>query len=319
MSSKAKRTTILGLETTPGDGATPDVAISAKMSLKPVVDKIVPDRDTGSFAPSPHYIGALKAEGKLDFMDAYYEHSPYPISMALGAGSKTGAGDPWTYTWTLPGATAPTFATYRVEYSDGNNHIVRADDVFATALEIKGEAAKGLQIIADVVGGSATYPAALGASLSHLAAPTSMRMAETSLYLNDTFGAIGSTAVGVLISFSWKIESYMHQKQFSGSLFPTSRGNDKWKITLEIIVEIDQATVEAQKDKLLTTSLTAVRVKALASANDSLTMDGMWALMDVDSLDDRDGNNICKFTYQAEPDASANMPSVVVVTNLSAL
>lgn len=319
MSSKALRKVILGLETTPGDGATPDVALRATASLKAKVDKIVPDEDIGSFAPSRHYIGSLMAEGSLEMEDGYYEHAPYPISMALGQGSKSGAADPWTYTWTLPDGTAPTFATYRLEYGDGANHIVRADDVFATGLEIKGEAGKGVSLTADLVGASTTLPAALGASLTPLASPTTIRMAETILYMDDAFANIGTTAVPVLISFTWKLEDLQHQKQFAGSLYPTGRGNDKWKISLELVVEIDQATVETQKDKLLNTSLTAIRVRSQASVNDVLTLDGMYRLMEVDSLDDRDGNNIIKLNYEAEKDSSGNMPSVVCKTNLSGL
>jgi hypothetical protein len=318
MSSKAQRQVILGLETVPGDGATPDVALRAKASLEAVAEKQVPDEDIGSYAPQRHVIVQKMAKGKLE-MDGYYEHAPYPISMALGAGQKSGAGDPWTYTWALPDGTAPTFATYRLECTDGNNHIVRSDDTFATALEIKGEAGKTWQIEAEIGGGDVTYPAALGASLTPPAAVTAIRMADTTLEMEDDYDDLGAGNVTVLISFSWKVEDLQHQKQFAGSLFPNGRGNDKWKVTLELVVEIDDAKIEAEKDKLLTTAQTAIQIKGSASANDSCTISGMYFLSKVDTLDDRDGNNIVKLTYMAEKGSEGDLPSVVVTTNLSGL
>lgn len=319
MSSKAQRLVIIGPEAVAGDGATPTVALRATGSLEAVVDKIIPVEDIGNFAPASHYIGSIKAQGKIEATDGVYENAPYIISMALGAGVKSGAGDPYTYTYTLPGATAPTFKTYRMETTDGVNHITRADDVFATALEIKGENGKGVSLLADLVGGSVTFPAAIGASLTPLATPTMIRMADMVCKMDDLFANIGTTAMTQLISFSWKLENYMHQKQFAGSLYPTGRGNDKWKITLEIIGEVENAKLEAEKDKLLTTGLTAIQLKATENANDTLTLAGMFHLSKLDPMDTRDGNNIWKFTYMAQKDtAGANYPSVVVTTNLAA-
>lgn len=319
MSSKAQRQVIIGLETTPGDGATPDVALRAKASFKPVPDKVEVEEDIGSYAPARHYIGSLKAEGELEFEAAYYEHAPYPVSMALGAPTTTGASDPWTHTFDLPDGTAPTFATYRMEYTDGNDHIVRADDVFATALEISGEAGKAWMIKPTLTGGSTTYPAALGATLSPPATVTTIRMADTSIYIDDAFANIGTTEMTALISFTWKLEELQHSKLFAGTLYPTGRGNNRWKVTLEIIAEIENAKVEAEKDKLLTAALSAVRVVASDSANDSFTIDGVYYVQDVDTLDDRDGNNIVKITYVGQKDSSNNTGEIEIVTNLEAL
>ena len=319
MSSKDLRLVLIGPEAVPGDGATPTVALRATASLEAKVDKIVPDEDVGSLAPTRHYIASLMAEGKLEMKDAYFEGLPYIVSMALGAGTKTGAGDPWTYTYTLPAGTAPTFKTYRLETTDGVNHITRADDVFAEGLEIKGEAGKGVSISADLVGGSTTFPAAVGATLTPLATPTSVRMADMVCKMDLLFANIGTTAMTQLISFSWKLENLQHQKQFAGSLYPTGRGNDRWKLTLEIIGEVENAVLETEKDKLLTTGLTAIQLKATENANDTLTINGMYALMELSPMDTRDGNNTWKFTYQAQKDtAGANYPSIAISTNLSA-
>lgn len=321
MSSVAQRVVIVGLEATPGDGATPDVALRAKMALRAMPEKIQVDEDIGSYAPARHYIGSLKAEGELTMDAAYYEGAPYPVSMALGAPSTAGAADPWTHTFALPNATTAAFRTYRAEYSDGNNHIVRADDTFAKALEISGEAKKAWVIKATLTGGSTTFPAALGASLSPIAAPTDILMADTVLKIDTTWANIGTTTVGVLISFNWKLEELQHEKFFAGSLYPTGRGNNKWKVTLELIVEIDNATVEAEKDKLLTGALSAIRIEAIdaGNADDSAQINGMYYLSEVDTLDDRDGNNIVKMIYIGQRDTLGNTGAVVIETNLAAL
>lgn len=319
MSSKALRKVILGLETVPGDGATPDVALRCLASLKAMPDKIVPDENVGSFAPTRHYIASQKAEGSLEMADAYYEHMPYLLSMGLGAGVITGGADPYTHTYTLADGTAPTFATYRLEYGDGANHIVRANDVFATDLEISGEAGGAVGITASLACGQVTFPAALGASLTPLATPTQALMAHTTLEMEDDYDDLGAANTPVLISFTWKLEQYMHSKLFAGALYPSGRGNDKWKITLELVVEIDHAKIESEKDKLLNTTQTAIQIKASASANDSLTLSGMYFLQDVETLDERDGNNTVKLIYTAEKGSEGDLPSVVVVTNLAAL
>lgn len=319
MTSKALRQIIIGLESVPGDAATPDVALRAEGSFKAVVTKVVPDENIGSFAPQRHYIASEKAEGKLEFNHAYYEHAPYPVSMALGASSVSGASDPYTHTFTLPDGTAPTFATYRLEYSDGGDHIVSANDVFATALEIKGEAEGAIAIIADLVGGNVSYPASLGATLTPLATPTQIRMADCTLEIEDDYDDLGATNVDELISFSWKLENLQHQKSFAGSLHPSGRGNDKWQITLEIVAEVSNAKIESEKDKIHTTTQTAIQIKASASANDSLTISGMYFVNDVETLDDRDGNNTVKIIYMAEKGSEGDLPSVVIITNLAAL
>jgi len=326
MSSKAQRRVLIGKESTPGDGATVDVALRAVGNLKAVVDKKVPAEDIGSFSEHRHFIGSKHAEGSLEF-DAYYEHLPYPISMALGDGAVVTSGDPeiWTFAW--PGTAADTFATYNMEVTDGNNHIVKAVDVFATGLEIKGEAGGSWMITPTLVGSNVTYPSAVGASPTLPAGVRPVLMADTALWMTNSFGDLGSLGLvtGALISFSWKLENFQHQKLFAGSLYPTGRGNDKWKITLELILEMDNATVESIKDRLLTVQTTAVGIRALADEAGGtgidwyINIDGVYFVQDVSELDDREGNNTIKFVLSAEADTSGNTGEIEIGTSLTAL
>ncbi len=135
-------------------------------------------------------------------------------------------------------------------------------------------------------------------------------MSETNIYIDDTFGSIGSTVMNELISFNWKLSGLQHQKQFAGSAFPNGRGNDKWETTLEIVAEIENSKVESEKDKLHTNDLTAIRIRALAEdAGGSnidwyVNIDGLYYLSDVSTIDDRDGNNIVTLTYVGQKSGS---------------
>jgi hypothetical protein len=303
MSSKAERVFYIGKETTPGDGSTVDVALRAVGSFRPVVDKIIPDEDIGSYAPARHFTGSKHGEGNLE-MSAYYEALPYPISMALGAGTVDISGTPEVWTFSFPDETAPTFATYNIEIGDGANHIVRCDDVFATEIEISGEAGQAWMINATLVGADVTFPASHAATPTPDIGPRAVLMSETNIYINDTSGAIGSTAMTQLISFSWKLSGLQHQKQFAGSLFPTGRGNDKWEIVLEVVAEMENASIESEKDKLLTNSLSFIRIRSLAEDAGGtdidwyINIDGAYFLSEISPLDDRDGNNIVTLTYR---------------------
>lgn len=320
MSSKAQRVVYLGKETPGAEGTAVavDVALRALCDLEAKPDKIVPDEDIGSFAPSRHYIGSITAEGKL-IMDGYFEHVPYPLSMALGDGSVgviSGAHYPWTFA--IPNATADTFATYTIEYSDGVNHIVRAADVFSKGLEIKGEAGKTWMFTVDLLGATVTFPAAVSAAPTPPATPVSMRMADTILYMDDLYANLGATAMPKLISFTWKLEDLQHQKLFAGSLYPSGRGNDRWKISLELIAEIDQAKIESEKDKLLTTGQTAIRIKCDPGTPDC-AIDMMYMLQSVSTLDDRDGNNTVKMVYMGEKGALGDTGVITANSTLASL
>ena len=197
--------------------------------------------------------------------------------------------------------------------------VVACNDVFATGLTISGEAGKSWLFEASVVGGEVTYPNALSASLSPGTTLTPIRMADTTIYIDSTYAAIGGTPISAsLISFNWKLEELQHQKLFAGSLWPNGRGNARWKTTLELVVEAATDAFEVERDKLLLTTQTAIRIKA-TSGSHSAAIDGMYMLEDIDTLDDRDGNNIVKMTYLGEKDASDNTGQVEILSSLDAL
>lgn len=322
MSSKATRQVLVGKQTVAGTGVNVDVALHATSSVQPMVDKIHPEEDIGSFAPSRHYIGSIRPQGQLVLPDAVYEEILIPLSMALGEPTPS-AGPPYTWTFTLANTTASgllAFCLWTLEYTaDVNTYLVRAEDVFAKSLTIEGVAGKGWKVTADLDGGEVTLPAALSATPAIDDTVTPIRMAETLLYVDTTWAGIGVTNVEELIQFTWKLEEYQHAKQFAGSLYPNGRGNGRYKMTLELILEVSAPEAQTFADAILATTQYAVQIKGLVDANDSCKINGMYMVEEVSTLDDRDGNNTIKITLLGEKDASDNTGAVVVVTDVAAL
>lgn len=319
MSSKATRQVLVGLQAAAGTGVNVDTAVRGTCSLKANVTKVHPDEDIGSYAPARHYVAQTRPEGSLS-LDGTFEQCLIPLSMALGEPTPS-AGPPYTWAFPFPDVEGDllNFALWSLEYTDGSNAVVRGVDVFAKALTITGEAGGSWMFDADLDGGAITFPAAVSASPALDDTVTPIRMSQTLLYIDSTYAGIGGTNCEELIQFTWKLEEFQHAKQFAGSLSPNGRGNNKWKITLELTLEAAAAEAETLRDALLTTTQFAVRVKGNVDANDNITIDGMYMVEEVDTLDDRDGNNTLKLTLMGEKDASDNTGGITVVTDVAAL
>lgn len=318
MSSVAEREILIGTQSSFGTGATVDKALRAKGQLRIVANKKTVDEDIGSFAHGRRYVASKHLEGSIE-MDGYYEDAPYMISMAMGAAAVTGSADPWTWTWTFPDETAITPVGHTVETTDGSNHVHHGEDVIAIEMEISGTAGEGIMIKNTLAGGNVTRPAAVGASLDPLATVTDMLMADTSLHIDDDFGNVGTTEIGVMIDFTLKLSGMMHTKQFANSLYPTSRGFDKYKLELNLTVEVDNTDIEAEIDKIASNSLSSIQIKSSASSNDEMTLQHVFQLISYETLDSRDGNNTIKLNYESQKDSSDNTGTLVIKTNLEAL
>lgn len=320
MTSRALREVLIALQGAAGTPDDVDVALHATCTLKPKVTKIHPEEDIGSHAPKRHYVAQVQPEGVLTLPDATYEEIVYPIAMALGEETpSTGNGAPYTWTWVLPDSTAPTMVFFTLEYTDGGTYVVRGEAVFAKSLTISGEAAQGWKVEAELVGGQIDLPDAVSASPAPDTAPTPITMAATTLLVDTTWAGIGTNLVEELISFNWKLEDLLHVKQYAGSLYPNGRGSASWKTTLELVLEVSAAEAQTFADAVLTTTQYAVEIKGYVDANNSCLIDGMYMVENVDTLDDRDGNNTIKVTLLGEKDASDNTGAITVVNDIDAL
>lgn len=321
MSATTKKAFYIGKETTLGTAVPVTVALRVTDgNLRPAVDKILVEENIGSFAPPRHYIGSIMAEGDIT-QDAIYEQAPYMCALALGVGSVGAPVStiyPWTFLW--PDATTPTPYYATAELTDGVNHVVKATDVFATDLEISGEAGQSWQFKETLTGGEVTLPAAVSASPAILAPVTSILMADTVLSIDPLYANLGTTPCPVLISFTWKLENLQHSKQFAGALWPTGHGFDRWQITLEVVVEMENSVVETTKDKVLTTDTVAIRLKANpAGAGQDFSIDGSYFLKEIGTLDDRDGNSTIKLTFNGVKDALGNTGLILANSTLAVL
>lgn len=321
MSASTKKAFYIGKQTTLGTAVPVTVALRVtEGNLRPLVDKIEVEENVGSFAPPRHYIGSVMAEGSVT-QDGIYEQAPYMCAMALGVGSVGAPVStiyPWTFLW--PDATTPTPYFVTAELTDAVNHVVKAADVFSTDLEISGEAGQSWQFKNSLTGGETTLPAAVSASPALLAPVISIRMADTVLSIDPLWANIGTTACPVLISFTWKLENLTHNKLFAGSLWPTALGFDRWQITLEVVVEMENSVVETTKDKVLTTDTVAIRLMANPSgAGQDFKIDGSYMLSEIGDLDDRDGNTTLKMTFKGQKDALGNTGLILANSTLAVL
>lgn len=317
--SKAQRRVLLGLQGASDTAVPVDIALRATCTLKPKVTKIHPEEDIGSYAPHRHYVSQVMPEGVIA-MDATYEQILFPIAMAFAYIANPGGGAPYTWAWTLQHAAVPATHLWTLEYFDGGTYVVRAIDVIASGLTISGSAPDGWQVEAPIIGGQTDLPDAISADPALDDTVTPIKMAETSLWVDTTWGGIGGTEIAnALISFNWKLEDFKHKKQFGGLLYPRTHGYAQWKTTLELVMEVSNAQLQLFADALLATTQYAVRIYGYVDANNSCAIDGMYMVEDVDTLDDRDGNNTIKVTLLGEADASDNVGGITLINDVATL
>lgn len=321
MTARCRRQVAMAVQAATGSAQTVDTLFRGTCDLRPVVTKIRPEEDIGSYAPTRHYIAGIHGEGTLK-MDATYEQILIPLSMAMLYVDPTGS---YVWAWPLPYTTTPATYLWTIEYIDqgpvngGGSYCVRMIDVFATDITISGEAGQGWKVECSLTGGTIDLPDTLSSNVSLDETVTPILMAETTLQVDADYASIGGSTVEELISFNWKMENYKHGKQFAGSLYPNSKGYGQWKTTLELVLEISAAEAQTFCDSLLATTQYAVRIKGYNSATDYCYIDGMYMVEDVSALDERDGNNIIKITLLGEKDSSDNTGVITVQTDIDAL
>lgn len=330
MTARSRRGLYYGKQGVVGTAVVVDTNIRGTCTLRPTATKVLPEEDIGQHGPNRHYISNVKAEGNMK-MDATYEQILIPLWLALGSVSPTGGGDPYTWPFTLAFRTDPIslISPLTIEYIDsgpsngggdgGGTYVVRVVDAFATGLTISGAAPEGWQVEAELSGRLVDLPDSLSGNPEPDQTVVPIKMAETTLAVDALYANIGDTVVTEFISFTWKLEDNYHSKQFAGSLYPNGWGSGRWKTTLELVLEVSAAQAQAWADDVLTTDLSAVRIKGYAGANDNCNIDGMYFVDSVDTLDDRDGNNIIKVTLLGVIDTLGNAGVITVMTDVADL
>ncbi|KKN57468.1 hypothetical protein LCGC14_0561800 [marine sediment metagenome] len=330
MTAVSRRGVYYGKQGAVGSSVVVDTNIRANCSLKPTATKVQPEENIGQHGPNRHYISNIMAEGSLTMDSAVYEQILIPLWLAMGSVSPTGGPD-YIWAFTLPFRTdaISLISPLTMEYIDsgpsngggdgGGTYVVRLVDAFATGLTISGNAPEGWKVEAELSGRVIDLPDSLSGNPEPDQTVTPIKMGETTLAVDALYANIGDTAVTEFISFTWKLEDNYHSKQFAGSMYPNGWGTGRWKTSLELVLEVSAAAAQAFADAVLTTSLYAVRVKGYASASDNCNIDGMYYVDGVDTLDDRDGNNIIKVSLLGVIDTLGNAGVVTVITDVADL
>jgi len=322
MSASTMRMLGIGLQGGTGTAVYPDILLHATCELKPKVTKIHPEEDVSSYAPVRHYVAAIEAEGTLK-MDATYEELVYLLAMAMPYDEPSG-----TYLWEfpLPFQTDPATYLFTLEFQDAGPYdssgayTIRTTDTLGTGLTISGVAGEGWQVEMPIGARKVEYITNISDNINSDMdeSVTPIKMAETTVQIDSAWGGIGGTTVEELISFNWKIENLKHMKRFAGSLYPNAHGYGAWKTTLELVMDIN-AEVLTLADAALATTQFAVRVKGYEGASNYCYIDGMFMVEDVSTLDERDGNNIMKYTLVGEKDSSDNTGLISLQNDIAAL
>ncbi len=330
MTATSRRGVYYGSQASIGSATVVDTNLRATCSLKPTATKVQPEENIGQHGPGRHYITNIKAEGSLTMDSAVYEQILIPLWMALGYVTPTGGPD-YTWAFILPFRidAISEIAPMTIEYIDsgpsngggdgGGTYVVRVVDAFATALTISGSAPEGWKVEAELSGRAIDLPDSLSGNPEPDQTVTPIKMGETTLAVDALYANIGDTVVTEFISFDWKLEDNYHSKQFAGSMYPNGWGTGRWKTTLDLVLEVSAAQAQDFADSILSTSLYAVRIKGYASASDNCNIDGMYYVDSVDTLDDRDGNNIIKVSLLGVIDTLGNAGVITVITDVAAL
>ena len=334
MTSTTRRQVGYGVQGAVGSGVVIDSNLRCTCTLRPIATKVFPEEDIGQYGRNRSYISEIHGEGNIK-MDATYEQIIVPLCLAMPLGvpeGSSGNGAPYTWAHGLQFRTAPSsFLTpFTLEYIDegpsnggaGTNgtYVVRMVDCFSTGLTISGNAGETWQVEAELSGREVTLPDSLSGNPEPDMSVTPIRMAETTLAVDALYANIGDTGVTEFISFNWKLEDNLHSKQFAGSFFPNGWGSGRWIVTLELVLEISAAAAQVFADQAITETICAVRIKGYIDANDSCNIDGMYTVMEVGTLDDRDGNNIIKVTLAGITDITGgNTGGVTVINDVAAL
>lgn len=334
MTARTRRQVMYGVQGAVGSAVVVDANLRATCSLRPVATKTFPDEDIGQYGRNRSYISEKHGEGTLT-MDATYEQIIVPLCLAMPLGVPAGAsgnGAPYTWAHELQFRTAPEslLTPFTIEYIDSGpsnggagtsgTYVVRMIDSFATGLTISGVAGETWKVEAELSGREIDLPDALSGNPEPDQTVTPIRMAQTTLAVDPLYANIGDTAVVEFISFNWKLEDNLHSKQFAGSYFPNGWGSGRWKTTLELVLEVSAAAAQVFADQAITEDICAVRIKGYVDANDNCNIDGMYTVMEVSTLDDRDGNNIIKVTLAGITDITGgNTGGVTVVNDVASL
>ena len=303
------------------------VSATAKLSgieegaLEPVVESMAIEESRGSLRRS-RSAELVKVEGAASLTGAVcFEDAPYWFDSLLGEDTPSGGG-PYTYDYSVPGATAPSpriLSLYRGLLGAFEYRLVGG---LVDELKFTIETGQPWKFDASFLGHS-VKPAAL-ASLSDRAATWVMAQ-DTELYIDAFGGTIGTTQISGL---SWfKAELTLNANRVLDptiqQLEPLGYHEDWYEGELMLSMELNAATSKAYLDAILNASAVferLVRIKATSGTNE-LTLDfAGFAEEAPEPITEQDGLISLEFTLLDEEESGlANWFIGQVVNNVSSM
>lgn len=239
--------------------------------------------------------------------DLTFENAPYifsagwkSISPVTGAGSAVWAFPPPTTSLNSP-------KTFTIQTGDDTEQL-KATYGFIDSFEIQGKSNEVLTTKGKFLGRSVSA-AVTGFDTATALGATQIPFNLCRLYVDTTGTAFGTTAVtGTLREYTLKVDPGFHFKNFSdGTLAPTSDGQDRPKVTLDVVVEYNSSATGIRANWKAKTAQNIRFISASAtSVNPSVYFDtaGYWDM--VDSISDAAGNTVVKASFIASPVSTAN-------------
>jgi len=328
--SRALRKLQLGHETT-GAAGTPVAATSIWRGTGTIHDQrevIFPTEDVGILGGTTRsYIARYWSELSMPEVEATFEQVGYVFHAGISnaAASADGTGSGYVYEYIAPTTSQNTHGTFTIEGGD-DQQAEEFDYAFVKSFSLSGEGQGALMVSAEWTGRE-TSDSTFTTGIS-LATVEEILVNNATLYIDDTTGSIGGTAVSdTLFGFSldwttglteyWAVDG---SKDFSITKFTGD------EIMLNVTYEHNASAVSekdnyqagtARQIRLLCTG-TALTTTGTAYANKTLIIDVAGVYEDWSALEENDGNDIINASLRVRYDETAGLKAKITVVNEAA-
>jgi hypothetical protein len=301
----------VGLETVPGTGVT-----AAKL-LTGILGQI---EDTSAFAlvNIDYQTGLLTGNqsGSPVFMNDYaevqldgdftFENAAYLLNMgwqSVAGATAASAASGMVFDFGAPTSAPNTVKTGTIQTGD-NYEQLKAVYGFITQFSIKGSANETVKY-----SGKAQLKAVsavtTGFDAATAIAGTPMQSNLFKLYADPASGTAGTTQVtGTLREFSLNVDTGLHPKQFlDGSASYTNHGQDRPKVTLDVVLELNANSSAIRSDWKNRNQKTPAPLDQQRRDDQPQSfykdLSGYWSKMQ--KIGDKDGNTIVAATFTCAP------------------
>jgi len=323
---KKLRKVQFGLEVTPGSAVAASVLWRGLGMLDDQREITFVDESIGVLAGTDRtYTARVKAQCDLAETPLTFEQLPLLLCIAiddLTSGVADGSGTDFIYTYTGGQTSQPGYKTFTVETGD-NQQAEKCAHMFASEIALKGASGEAWMMSGTLIGAeveNTTFTPALS-----VPAVETALFNKTKLYIDDGGGTIGTTQKSnTLLDCEITIRSGLMPKETAdGELYFSFVNQGAPDATMNVTFEHDgTATAEKTAWRDETTRLIRLLVEGSQFSTPGteytyhtlqIDMAGKWEKFDP--IDDVDGNDICKGTFQSRYSSADALSLEIVVAN----